>query len=79
MADLIAPLTAKYVPQRGLSLADVATYSGFSEREFMILVRDGRMPLPVRILGREIWDRKQVDTCMFGIFGREPRRTNGGT
>lgn len=46
---------------RGLSREQAAAYIGISASLFDALVRDGRMPVPKRINGRTVWDRRQLD------------------
>jgi hypothetical protein len=48
-------------PPRGLCREDAAAYIGLSARKFDELVADGRMPPPIRIDGRTIWDRRMLD------------------
>ena len=59
------------LPPRGLSRVQAATYVGVSPSLFDELVKDGRMPRPVKINARVIWDRHQLDTA-FAIL------TDGG-
>jgi predicted DNA-binding transcriptional regulator AlpA len=49
------------LPPRGLCREDAATYVGLSARKFDELVGDGRMPPPIRIDGRTVWDRRMLD------------------
>jgi len=49
------------LPPRGLSRVQSAAYVGVSPRLFDELVADGRMPKPVRIKARALWDRVQLD------------------
>jgi predicted DNA-binding transcriptional regulator AlpA len=46
---------------RGLSRAQAAAYIGISPSLFDKLVADGRMPKPIRINSRTIWDRTKLD------------------
>ena len=48
-------------PRRGLSRVDAAGYIGVGVMLFDELVRDGRMPRPLRINTRILWDRRAVD------------------
>lgn len=47
--------------RRGLNREEAATYVGISARKFDALVADGRMPSPIRVDARRIWDRHQLD------------------
>src|SRR5262245_18894189 len=48
-------------PPRGLNRGDAERYIGVSERKFDALVAAGRMPRPVRIDGRLVWDVRELD------------------
>src|SRR5262249_32169227 len=56
-------------PPRGLSREDAAAYVGVSARKFDELVADGRMPKPVRIDGRVIWDPRPLDQKFDALGG----------
>jgi predicted DNA-binding transcriptional regulator AlpA len=49
------------VPRRGLSREEAAMYIGISPSKFDELVGDGRMPTPVKIDGRKVWDIRHLD------------------
>lgn len=49
------------LPKRGLSRVEAAHYIGVGTSKFDEMVKDGRMPHPVRIDGRVIWDRCKLD------------------
>ena len=49
------------VPRRGLSRAEAAMYVGISAAKFDELVSDGRMPAPVLIDRRKVWDIRAID------------------
>jgi predicted DNA-binding transcriptional regulator AlpA len=55
----------------GLSRIEAAAYIGLSPSTFDKLVVDGRMPQPVRIDARAVWDRKRVEDAWA-------RLVNGG-
>jgi predicted DNA-binding transcriptional regulator AlpA len=63
------------VPRRGLSRDEVAMYIGVSAGKFDELVADGRMPPPVRIDGRKVWDIRSVDLA-FDALPRENAASN---
>jgi hypothetical protein len=58
------------VPRRGLSRDEAAMYIGISAGKFDALVADGRMPGPVRIDGRKLWDVRSLDLA-FDALPRE--------
>lgn len=49
------------LPKRGLSRAEAANYVGVGTSKFDEMVKDGRMPRPIRIDGRVIWDCRKLD------------------
>lgn len=60
----ILPLS---LPPRGLSRVEAATYIGVSPSKFDELVRDGRMPPPIHIDARRVWDRNKIDIAFDGL------------
>ena len=46
---------------RGLSRAQAAEYVGVGMTKFDDMVRDGRMPPPLRFDSRTVWDRHSLD------------------
>ena len=58
------------VPRRGLSREEAAVYIGISPSKFDELVADGKMPKPVKIDGRRVWDIRQLDLA-FDALSRE--------
>src|SRR5262245_49875105 len=63
------------VPRRGLSRDEAAMYVGISAGKFDELVADGRMPCPVRIDGRRVWDVRSLDLA-FDALPRENQGTS---
>ena len=63
------------VPRRGLSRNEAAMYIGVSAGKFDQMVADGRMPAPVRIDGRRIWDIRTLDFA-FDALPRENATPN---
>jgi predicted DNA-binding transcriptional regulator AlpA len=59
------------LPPRGLSRAQAAAYIGVSPSLFDEMVHDGRMPKPVRINARAVWDRMQLDEAFAGLSDGE--------
>jgi len=53
----------------GLSRIEAAAYIGVSPSTFDKLVVDGRMPQPVRINYRVVWDRKRVEDAWSRLAG----------
>jgi predicted DNA-binding transcriptional regulator AlpA len=59
-------------PPRGLSREAAARYIGVGTTTFDTLVGDGRMPKPIRIGKRVVWDRIKIDLA-FTDLGEEER------
>ena len=53
----------------GLSLKEAAAYIGVSMSLFDQMVDDGRMPQPVRINARVVWDRKGIEEAWGRLVG----------
>jgi len=49
------------LPPRGLSREAAAEYLGIGTTKFDEMVADGRMPKPIHVDGRRIWDRRALD------------------
>ena len=60
MPDLDDVLPRSLAP-RGLSRVQAAAYIGVSPSLFDEMVKDGRMPKPMRINARTVWDRIRLD------------------
>lgn len=60
------------LPRRGLRRADAAMYIGMSTTKFDQLVKDGRMPEPIRIDGIVIWDIRKLDAAFDDLSDEEP-------
>lgn len=65
MTDL--PRISRLTPRRGLSCSEAATYIGLSQTKFLSLVSDGRMPHPIRIDRRAIWDIHDLDAAFDAL------------
>ena len=52
---------------RGLSRVQAAAYIGVSPPLFDEMVKDGRMPQPIRINARVVWDRLQLDDAFAAL------------
>ena len=59
------------LPPRGLSRTQAAAYIGVSPSLFDELVRDQRMPKPIRINSRVLWDRIQLDEAFAALSDSE--------
>jgi predicted DNA-binding transcriptional regulator AlpA len=57
-------------PPRGLNRAQSAEYIGVSPALFDEMVRDGRMPPPVKFNSKKVWDREKLDQA-FATHGEE--------
>jgi predicted DNA-binding transcriptional regulator AlpA len=55
------------LPPRGLSRVQAAAYVGISPTLFDEMVADGRMPKPVRINARTVWDRVKLDEAFLAL------------
>jgi predicted DNA-binding transcriptional regulator AlpA len=55
------------LPPRGLSREQAAAYVGVSPSLFDMLIKDGRMPGPMRINSRVIWDRLKLDAAFEAL------------
>jgi hypothetical protein len=64
------------LPRRGLSRDEAAMYIGISAAKFDELVADGRMPTPVRIDGRKIWDIRSLDLAFDALPTDNPTRNS---
>ena len=53
-------LSANLAP-RGLCRETAAAYVGVGATKFDEMVADGRMPQPIHVDGRRIWDRRALD------------------
>ena len=49
------------LPPRGLSREEAAAYIGLSAGTFDKLVGEGRMPKPIHVRGRRLWDSRALD------------------
>jgi predicted DNA-binding transcriptional regulator AlpA len=59
------------IAPRGLSRVDSAGYIGISPSKFDQMVDDGRMPKPIRIDGRVLWDRRDLDEAFDALKDRQ--------
>ena len=55
------------IPRRGLSRTEAAIYIGLSTSKFDELVGDGRMPKPLSIDKRKVWDRYELDASFDAL------------
>jgi predicted DNA-binding transcriptional regulator AlpA len=60
------------VPRRGLSRDEAAMYIGISPSKFDELVADGRMPRPVKIDSRKVWDIRRLDLAFDALLSENP-------
>lgn len=54
-------------PPRGLSREEAAHYIGVGATTFDGLVQDGRMPKPMRLGKRVIWDRLKIEAAFADL------------
>jgi predicted DNA-binding transcriptional regulator AlpA len=62
------------VPRRGLSRVEAAQYIGVGTTKFDELVADGRMPKPVQIDGRKVWDIRALDLAFDVLSDQDTRQ-----
>ena len=55
------------LPRRGVSRDEAAIYIGVSAGKFDELVANGRMPQPLRIGARKVWDLRALDLCFDAL------------
>lgn len=66
------------LPPRGLCREAAAQYVGVSHSKFDQMVGNGRMPKAIRIDGRNVWDRNELDRAFDVLSGRiEPAHAGG--
>jgi predicted DNA-binding transcriptional regulator AlpA len=65
------------VPRRGLSRDEAAMYIGISAGKFDEMVGDGRMPRPVKIDNRKVWDIRSLDLAFDGLPVDNPNGWDG--
>ena len=65
------------VPRRGLSRDEAAMYIGISAAKFDEMVGDGRMPRPVKIDNRKVWDIRSLDLAFDGLSAENPNSWDG--
>lgn len=62
-------------PPRALCREDAAHYVGVGHTKFDEMVKDGRMPKPVQIDGRNVWDVRALDRAFDALAdGFDSRR-----
>jgi predicted DNA-binding transcriptional regulator AlpA len=66
------------IPRRGLSRDEAAMYVGVSASKFDEMVADGRMPVPVRIDARKIWDIRSLDLAFDALPQEDPTNSWDG-
>ncbi len=67
----IASAALRPVPRRGLRRDEAAAYVGISPSKFDQLVRERRMPQPLRIDGCTLWDIRALDSAFDALAGVE--------
>jgi predicted DNA-binding transcriptional regulator AlpA len=67
----IIAAASRPVPFRGMNRTQSADYIGVSASKFDMMVRDGRMPKPIPIDGRKVWDKIELDEA-FEALKAEP-------
>ena len=67
----IVAAASRPVPFRGMNWTQSADYIGVSASKFDMMVKDGRMPKPIPIDGRKVWDKIELDEA-FEALKAEP-------
>jgi predicted DNA-binding transcriptional regulator AlpA len=67
----IIAAASRPVPFRGMNRTQAADYIGVSASKFDMMVKDGRMPKPIAIEGRKVWDKFDLDEA-FEALKAEP-------
>lgn len=55
------------IEPRGLCREQAAAYVGISATTFDRLIEEGRMPGPIAIYSRRVWDRHQLDLAFNAL------------
>ncbi|NIX75204.1 helix-turn-helix transcriptional regulator [Microvirga terricola] len=61
------PTALKFQLSRGLRRIEAAHYIGVSATKFDEMVKDGRMPRPMKIDGCVIWDIRELDAAFDNL------------
>ncbi len=69
------PQPAQFSPRRGLSCGEAAAYIGLGQTKFLSLVGEGKMPKPVRIDRRAIWDIRDLDRAFDAMREEQAEST----
>jgi predicted DNA-binding transcriptional regulator AlpA len=64
------------LPPRGLCREAAAAYIGVSASKFDDMVKDGRMPAPIPVDARRIWDRVALDHAFDALAASGERDTS---
>ena len=68
MNQRVSPIVNMHIaPRRGLAREDAAGYVGVGTTKFDEMVADGRMPRPVKIDGRVVWDIRRLDAAFDNL------------
>jgi predicted DNA-binding transcriptional regulator AlpA len=67
------PLKNRRLEPRCLSREEAADYVGVSPSLFDQMVRDGRMPQPIPINARRVWDRHKLDEAISNLAGDDAK------
>ena len=62
---------------RGLNREQAAEYIGVGTTLFDQMVADGRMPPPIEVNTRKIWDRHRLDRAFDRLYGDEANEWDG--
>lgn len=65
-------------PPRGLCREDAALYIGVGTTTFDRLVEEGRMPKPMKVGKRVVWDRLKIDAAFADLDEQRENYFDGG-
>ena len=57
--------------RRGLNREQAACFIGIGTSKFDQLIKDGRMPKPLKIDGRRLWDLRDLDRAFDELLGND--------
>lgn len=58
--------------RRCLDRKEAASYVNVSVGSFDKLIQEGKMPKPIQLLGRKVWDKRLIDLVLDRMSGLEP-------
>ena len=62
----------RQITPRGMSRTEAAVYVGISPSLFDQMIKDGRMPKPIHINSRTVWDVRDLDDAFDALKDEPP-------